>query len=50
MTGIGFTLGLLCGLLLHLPALDGLPASGLDNSAVGDDAYRSEIIETFMYI
>ncbi|XP_076466568.1 four-jointed box protein 1-like [Babylonia areolata] len=26
MTGIGFTLGLLCGLLLHLPA-DGMPAN-----------------------
>ncbi|KAK7107576.1 four-jointed box protein 1-like [Littorina saxatilis] len=39
MTGIGFTLDLLCGLLLQLPA-DGLPANNNDN-AISDASYRS---------
>lgn len=43
MTGIGFTLGLLCGLLMQLPA-DGLPANhdsnGGDGAFVVEDAAR----------
>ena len=39
MTGIGFTMGLLCGLLLHLPA-DGLPANA-DRSTIDASSDRS---------
>ena len=46
MTGIGFTMGLLCGLLLHLPA-DGLPANADRSSPLdaslhdNDNSFRS---------
>nr|KAG5708933.1 hypothetical protein BaRGS_009342 [Batillaria attramentaria] len=42
MTGIGFTLGLLCGLLMQLPA-DGLPASDNLNLNIISDASNHHV-------